>query len=227
MGMGGIGSLGFPSERERQSTNIAEIVIASIQADTTTREFDAMRSSVDGYCLSCSGNYYNALTKAATVGNVPLIDYIVQMWDRDIVNIRDRGSNTPLYCAATTGQYEAVKRLIFLGADVNAQLYSQKPPYHVRMTTLEAVAYAANNLAIAKLLLANKAIIRPQDPLNRDIRELNAQLFLLRAQREMQEEREAFLSALQAVHDHDAFGIEDIAGIIAGYIDHPEHIIPR
>ena len=99
---------------------------------------------------------HTLVIKAARIGDATALRKLIES-DPSLLNARDTDESTPLHCGSWKGNVEAVKVLLELGADVNAQ---NKNNYWGN-TPLHAAAHD-NQRAVAELLIANGADIHAE-----------------------------------------------------------------
>lgn len=78
-----------------------------------------------------------------------LVEHIVRIGGKTLLELRNESGFTPLYCATEAGQFRAAKALLDLGAQVDAEGVGGETCLHT--------AVLAQNCAITKLLLIHKA----------------------------------------------------------------------
>jgi len=112
--------------------------------------FDQECAKIPEYRLSHGGRCgWTALAQASFLGNVPLIEHIVAKGEPELFYLTNSSSFTPLHCAVEAGHVKAARKLLDLGAPVNAK------GQHGR--TVLAIAATTKNVALTKLLLLNGA----------------------------------------------------------------------
>ena len=117
---------------------------------TTPAEFDAECTKCPGYTLTAGGRCgWTALGAAANKGNVLLVEHIVRIGGKTLLELRNESGFTPLYCATEAGQFRAAKALLDLGAQVDAEGVGGE-------TSLRTAALAQCR-AVTKLLLIHQA----------------------------------------------------------------------
>lgn len=136
----------------------------------TPAEFDKKIATLDNYKLENGDTHrVSALSTAASVGNVALIEHIVKIGGTHLLNMGDDCGMTPLFMAVGDGcgmtplfmaveckdkeaRYLAAKKLIDLGADVNIAFTENGENWY---SPLALAVKDINNLALVKLLLKN------------------------------------------------------------------------
>src|SRR6185503_6015896 len=104
-----------------------------ITATTTPEEFDIERAKHPSYQLIDVGlSSFTSLHIAAQVGNVPLIEYIIRIGGKILLNVGTEKGKTALVCALENYQPAAVITLIALGSDVNMTYKQTDTEYSIR-----------------------------------------------------------------------------------------------
>ena len=137
----------------------ADHIVNMIQSDTSRNDFLKEMEKYPKYTLQTAGYDGNvALIRAANKGNLDLIDLIVEIGGKTILNVGNQQGEAPLHsailCSDPEKGYLAVKKLIDLGSPVNIIQQSTHA-----VTPLES---ALNNgcIKIAILLLRFGGIAR-------------------------------------------------------------------
>lgn len=140
------------------------------------------------------------------LGNVRLIDHIVHKGGRELLESTEGLGLTPLFFAATHNHLAATKRLLQLGANLNARQILD----HREVNILSCIDTQPHCMSMAKLLIVNGAA-----------GELDSN-FLAEAQRQVKLEGEQYLAALFNGESLQEMPIE-LTKIIAEYSKwHPE-----
>lgn len=109
--------------------------------DSSLREqveiFDQLLDAGGSIKYDCEYNSPNYLYWAVEKGNIDLINFLVHKANNKYTNYRDRHGQTPLYIAIKYGHVDAVKLLIYLGADVNIQDETGNSPLHTAIRSIE------------------------------------------------------------------------------------------
>ncbi|XP_048522030.1 ankyrin repeat domain-containing protein 16 isoform X2 [Dendroctonus ponderosae] len=96
-----------------------------------------------------------ALHVAARLGHLTVIDYLLEEYAPQTVDVRNQNDKTPLHEAAQFGQWESVVKLLSYGAEVNALRRGDWTPLMLACTKIQPVI----NLKIVKLLVEKGAYI--------------------------------------------------------------------
>ncbi|MES2272765.1 MAG: ankyrin repeat domain-containing protein [Chlamydiota bacterium] len=144
----------------------ASQMVNFIQLNTTPQEFDTERKKYPNYQLTYGGRIgWNALGSAADEGNVELVEHIVQIGGKALIELGNFVGFTPLFCATRNNHYLTAKKLIELGANVNIGTFrdsdGEKRNTLEGSTPLWAAAQEARNVALVRLLLKKGAVAEP------------------------------------------------------------------
>lgn len=155
-----------------------------IKKNTTSEEFDKTIASIATYRLENGGRCgWNALGAASDRGNVRLINHIVAIGGRHLLELGNCFGWTPLFCAVNSENpedgYAAAKELIRLGANVNVATSmgcsdSQQGYTPYAATPLWAAAEKSKNPKLVKLLLRHRALLGDESVSNAAQAILNA-----------------------------------------------------
>lgn len=118
----------YPSIMSTQVGPDSERVIGSIECDTTPEMFEELLKEYPHFKIESSPScaYYcgggnTALTRAISLENEKLADYLISKYGKQLINLKNGWKNTPLECTLNYykfGKALAIK-LIKSGADVN------------------------------------------------------------------------------------------------------------
>ncbi|MBS4168680.1 ankyrin repeat domain-containing protein [Parachlamydia sp. AcF125] len=167
--------------------------LIQVNEETTEAEFKQFLADNPDYKLEyCAPALSShALSRAALVGNVPLVRYILQKEEgKRLVNVGDEDGWTPLIFAAKGPKQTAHKvteLLLANGANPNiaTNAFASYPGLvPENATPLYVAAEKARNLKLVRLLLSHGAVLHP--PISEEVK-----TFLRRAYLELAKEKRA------------------------------------
>lgn len=134
-----------------------------IEPNTAVDAFDEKKRALEeshGYELTFGGRCgWNVLGAATITGNIALIEHIVRVGGKDLMDYANIYGNTALHIAAYENDFNKAclisKKLIQLGAQINICSIDTK----IKNRTPLIVAANKSNLQLVKLLLKNGAIV--------------------------------------------------------------------
>jgi len=145
-------------------------IVDFIKEDTEPAAFDAECRKYKDYTLdSGTDEYQTALGKAALVGNIALVNHIMQKGDISLLSLTNKTCRTPLHsaieCENKEKGHKVAKRLLQLGTPVNIvkEIFFRKC---YSMTPLE-LSLAKEYIPTVATLLRAGGIARP-DYISRD-----------------------------------------------------------
>ncbi len=157
-----------------------EKIICSMRT-ATPEEFDAQCVASPKYQLH-EPNNFNTLIMASYFDNTALIEHIVRKNGKQILELGNFAGATPLYAAAFANKYDSAKKLIDLGAKVNAlcpseftdredsileiAVQSSFPLDSIQRCQSIEEAAALSDGKLIKLLLSKGALIQDETALN-------------------------------------------------------------
>lgn len=155
---------------------IAKDVISSINSQTTPKIFDVKCSLRPGFQLNQEDeNGCHALAKAASCGNIGLIEHLVKKGGKELLNLGNYYGMSALHYAIAfnsdpASRLNTVKKLIELGADVNLVTRLSYESFELSLpieaSPLWTAIEVAKDLDLVNLLDKREGIISPPSELS-------------------------------------------------------------
>jgi ankyrin repeat protein len=138
-------------------------VTSAIEKNTTIEVFDKSCESLKAEC-SDREIYMAGLISAAVAGNTVILQHIAENIKFDVNSTHDTGF-TALYVAVAFSQYQSMKQLIALGADVRAPICEEErmasvTPLELAIRAIREEPLNTENNKIMKFLLVHESPIR-------------------------------------------------------------------
>lgn len=204
-----------------------------VKRQTTPDEFEQLLSSnCSNHQLSDGGRDAQGMTclsHAASWGNVPLIEHIVKIGGKELIDIGSKWGITPLHTAVLADEYEAAEALIRLGANVNTKtsdnailrwqcFYPKREHQPRNESPLWSAIHRTNSISMIILLVRNGAQMEGcQDSwVSPKMRERFEQ-----AQMEMEDQTSQINSGLPSFPEEVANLVDEYASALRGKFQYP------
>jgi hypothetical protein len=174
----------------------------NIDSITTVEEFKKIAATYLNYPLD------NATRLAASHGNVKLLDYIISIAERRFLDIGNYRGYTALHLAAAQSQFECVKKLIVVGANINLATLVGGHYGATHCTPLYLAAYHEASIKVVKLLVLNGGILRAKKSncsQGKPFIEADIEAKISRAKKELFEGKKALLLKLGCIDINSTF----------------------